>query len=63
VKRYHGYSNYPKGKYLIGNGIQFRGLVHYHPGGKQGCIQVDIVLEKELGVLHLDQQAAGRALS
>jgi len=49
-----------KGKHLIGAGLLFRGLVHYHHGGKHGVMQADMVLEKVLGVLHLDQQAAGR---
>jgi len=38
--------------------IQFRGSVHYHPGGKQGIVQSDSVLQKELRVLRLDPQAA-----
>ena len=38
----------------------FRGLVHYHHDGKHGGLQANIVLEKELRVLHLDLQAAGR---
>jgi hypothetical protein len=33
--------------------FSFRGLVHYH-GGKHGSMQADMVLEKELRVLHLD---------
>jgi hypothetical protein len=35
----------------------FRGLVHYHLGGKYASVQADMVLE-ELRVLHLDPQAA-----
>jgi hypothetical protein len=31
---------------------------HYHHGQKHGGMQVDIVLEKELRVLHLDPQIA-----
>ena len=34
----------------------FRGLVHYHDGGKHDSMQADMVLE-EPRVLHLDQQA------
>jgi len=30
----------------------FRGLVHFHHGEKRGSIQRDMVLEKELRVLH-----------
>jgi hypothetical protein len=29
--------------------------------GKRGPVNADMVLEKELSVLHLDPQAAGRA--
>jgi hypothetical protein len=32
----------------------FRGSVHYHHGRKHGSMQADMVLEKELRVLHLD---------
>jgi hypothetical protein len=35
----------------------FRSLVHYHHGRKHGSKQADVVLEKELRVLHLDLQA------
>jgi hypothetical protein len=49
-----------KGKHFIGAGSWFRGLVHYHHGGNHGGMQTDIMLEKELRVLHLDQQTAGR---
>ena len=34
----------------------FRGLIQYHHGRKQGSMQADMVLE-ELRVLHLDSQA------
>ena len=37
--------------------------VHYHHGGKCGIIWVDMVLEKELRDLHLDQKASRRLLS
>jgi hypothetical protein len=33
----------------------FRGLVHYHHGGKQGNMQPDMMLEEDLRVLHLYQ--------
>ena len=39
----------------LGLAYSFRGLVHYH----HGSMQADMVLEKELRVLHLDLQAAG----
>ena len=41
-------------------GLQFRGLVHCHHRGKDGGMQADMVLEKELRVLHPDLQTAGR---
>jgi hypothetical protein len=37
----------------------FRGSVHCRHGRKHGSVQIDMVLEKELRVLHLDLQAAG----
>jgi hypothetical protein len=39
------HSNSYKGKHLIGAGLQFRGLVFYHHGGKYSGRQSDIVLE------------------
>ena len=44
----------------LGLAYSFRGSVHYHHGRKHGSMQADMVLEKELRVLHLDPQAAGR---
>jgi hypothetical protein len=38
----------------LGLAYSFRGLVHYHHGGKHGSIQAVMVQEKELRVLHLD---------
>jgi hypothetical protein len=35
----------------------FRGLVHYHHGRKHGSMQANILLGKELRVLHLDPKA------
>lgn len=49
--------------HLIGDGILFRGLVHYCHGEKQGSMQTDRVLEKEQRVPHLDLQATGSELS
>jgi hypothetical protein len=37
--------------------------MHCHHGRKHGSLQADVVLEKELRVLHLDLQAARRRLS
>ena len=39
----------------LGLAYSFRGSVHYHNGGKHGRIQVDVVPEKELRVLHLEE--------
>ena len=33
----------------LGLAYSFRGLVHFHQGGKLGSIQADMALEKELG--------------
>lgn len=60
VKRHHDHSNSYRGKHLIGTGLKFRGLAHCHQGGKHGDTQEDMVLEMQLGVLHLDRQAARR---
>jgi hypothetical protein len=38
----------------------FKGSVHYLHGRKHGSIQADMVLEKELRVLHTDLKAARR---
>jgi hypothetical protein len=60
VKRHHNLSNSYKGKHFIGAGLQFRVLVCYHHGGKHGGAQADTMLEKELRIVHLDPQEAGR---
>jgi hypothetical protein len=44
----------------LGLVCHFRGLVHYHHDREQGSTLPDMMLEKELRVLHLDLQAAGR---
>jgi hypothetical protein len=49
-----------KTKHLIGVGLQLRGLIHFCHGRKQGNMQTDMMLEKELSILHLDSKAAGR---
>jgi hypothetical protein len=51
VNRHHDQGNSYKEQRLIG-------VVHYHHGRKHGDIQADMVLEKQLGVLHVDPQAA-----
>jgi hypothetical protein len=47
-----------KEKYLIGVGLQFRGLVHYHHGRKHGSTQVDMVLEKEMSYIFVHRLQA-----
>ena len=41
----------------LGSTYSFRDSVHYHHGEKHGSVQAGMVLEKELRVLHPDQQA------
>jgi hypothetical protein len=41
----------------VGLAYSFRVIVHYHHGGKYCSAQADMVLEKELRVLHLDLKA------
>ena len=60
VKRYHDHGNSYKRKHLIRAAYSFRGLIYYHPGKKHGGMQVDLVLEKEQRVLHLDLKVARR---
>ena len=62
VKRYYDHSNSYKGKYLIGVAYSFRGVVHYHHGGRHGGVQAHMMLEKELRVVHLDTEATGSEL-
>ena len=50
-------ANLIKENIYMGLACSFRGLVHYHHGRKHGRIQTDMVLEKELRVLHLDLKA------
>lgn len=54
---HHEQGNSYKGKHLIGPGLWFKGLIHYHHGGEHGSIQADMVLEKEQ---RLDQLSPGR---
>jgi hypothetical protein len=46
----------------LGLAYWFRGSVQYHHGGKHRDVKVDMVLEKELRVLHLDLKLARRRL-
>jgi hypothetical protein len=58
MKRHHDHCKSDNGKQLIEAGLQFRDLVYYHHGETHGSVQTDIVLEKELRVLHVDMKAA-----
>ena len=58
MNEHYGHGNSYKEKHLVGAGLQFRDLVLYHHGRENVCLQADMVLEKELRVLHPDQQAA-----
>lgn len=60
VKGHHDYRNSYKRKHLTRADLQFRGIVHYFYGRKYGGMKADMVLEKMLRVLHLDQQATER---
>lgn len=46
MKRHYDYGNAYKRKHLIRADLQFRGLVHYHLGGKHGSTQADMILER-----------------
>jgi hypothetical protein len=59
VKRHHDQRNFIKANISLWLTYGFRCLVYYHHGGKHGSIQPDMVLEKDLRVLHLDPQANG----
>ena len=60
VKSHHDHVSSYKGKHLIGTGLQFRGSVIIMVGHMVAHRQAWMMLEKELRVLHLDPQAAGR---
>jgi hypothetical protein len=47
----------------LGLAYRFKGPVHYNHGGKNGSIHADMVLKKELRVLHLDLKIPRRRLS
>lgn len=59
MKSHHDHGNSVLKK-LIEAGLHFRGLIYYHRSSKHGGMQADLVLEKDLRVLHLDLQASGR---
>ena len=60
VKRHNDLGNSYKGKHLLGLAYSSEVESIVIIGGKHGNMQADMVLEKELRVLHLDQQATGR---
>jgi hypothetical protein len=43
MKRHYDQGNSYKDNYLIGAGLQFRGLVHYHHVGKHGSMQAELL--------------------
>jgi hypothetical protein len=55
VKRHHDQGNSYKGKHLIGAGLQFQ---RFSPLSSRWEAMAEMVVEKELRVLHLDMQAA-----
>ena len=52
-KRHHKQDKIYKARHLIW-WLSFRRLSHQYHGRKQGSIQADMVLGKELNVMHLD---------
>ena len=54
MKRHDDGGNSCKEQHFIGVADSFRGSVHDHHGRKHDWFQEDMVLEKELRVLHLD---------
>ena len=62
MKRYHNHGNSYKAKHLIGAGLHsVRSLVPYHHDRKNGRMQEDMVLEKELRFLW--QAASGKGVT
>lgn len=54
MKKHHDHGNAYRGNHLIGVCLQFGDFVHHCHIRKHGDMQADMVLEKELRVLHLD---------
>ena len=59
VKRHCDHSNSYNEKHLIGVGLQFRGLVNYRHGEKNGDMQAHMVLERKV-TEHLGPQVIAR---
>ena len=59
MKRHHDHGSSYKGRHLTGADLQVQrfNLVHDHHDRKHGSMPEDIVLEKQLRVLHLDLKA------
>jgi hypothetical protein len=62
VKRHHDQGNFYSRKHLK-IAYSFRGLVHHYHGRKHGSVQADMVLARELIVIHLELKAAGDCVS
>jgi hypothetical protein len=60
VKKHYDHSNYYKENIYTRLAYRFRGLVHYCHGIEHGSTQADMVLEKELRLLHLAWHPAQR---
>lgn len=56
MKRHPTEANTFYGKHLTEIGLQFRGLAHYHIGGKYDSTQADMVQKWKPGVLYSDMQ-------
>ena len=63
VKKHHDHSNTHKENVQLRLAYSFRGLIYYHHGGKHGSMHADMVLDKEMRVLYLDPQRAGKELA
>jgi hypothetical protein len=57
VKRHHDHGNSSEGKHLIGAGLQVQRFSPLSSWWEHGSVQTNMVLEKELRVLHLDLTA------
>jgi hypothetical protein len=60
VERHHGHRDSYQGKNLVRADLQLRGLHHCHHGRDHSSMQVDMLLENEFKVLHLDLQTTER---
>lgn len=56
MKRHPTQANSFHGKHLTEIGLLFRGLAHYHIGGKYDITQADMVQKWKPGVLYSDMQ-------